>query len=200
MTWARGAQPQPPGGKGPAGAPAWSPFKAVGVLVVAVALGVYLVTLGTGHGASASPVAAHTTSPPKTSPPSTTVPPSTTAPTAATSPTTASSGAQPSATVKVLVANASQTNGIATYFSGKLAAAGWGTLTPVTATTAETTSTIYYATGRQQDALAVAAALGLPSSSVKPIAGVVPVAGITQADIVVVAGNDLAAKVPASSG
>ncbi len=97
----------------------------------------------------------------------------------------------------MLVANASQTNGVAAYYSGKLAAAGWGTLTPTTATTAEASSAIYYATGQQPDARAIAAALGLPSSSVQPRASsIVPVLGATQADVVVVAGNDLAAKVP----
>ncbi len=97
------------------------------------------------------------------------------------------------------MANASQTNGAAAYYSDKLAAAGWGTLTPTTATTAETSSAIYYATGHQQDALAIAAALGLPSSSVHPIASsIVPVLGATQADVVVVAGNDLAANVPSA--
>ncbi len=100
-------------------------------------------------------------------------------------------------TVKVLVANASQTNGVAAYYSGKLAADGWGTLTPTTATTAESSSAIYYASGQRADALTIAAALGVPSSAVQPLASsVVPVVGATQAAVVVVAGNDLAAKVP----
>ena len=201
MTTARGAQPQPPRGGGPESPPAWSLGKAIGVVVVAVALGAYLVALGGGphspasaasHAASTSASAKPSTSQPSTSQPTTSQPPTTSS-----TPSGASSTARPSGTVKVLVANASQTNGVAAYYSGKLAAAGWGTLTPTTATTAEASSAIYYATGQQQDALAIAAALGIPSSSVHPLASsIVPVLSATLADVVVVAGNDLAAKVP----
>ena len=206
MTTARGAQPQPPRGGGPESPPAWSLGKAIGVAVVAVALGAYLVALGGGphspasaasHAASTSAPAKPTTSQPTTSQPTTSQPPTTKPPTTSSTPSGASSTARPSGTVKVLVANASQTNGVAAYYSGKLAAAGWGTLTPTTATTAEASSAIYYATGQQQDALAIAAALGIPSSSVHPLASsIVPVLSATLADVVVVAGNDLAAKVP----
>jgi hypothetical protein len=210
VTTARGAQPKPPRGGGPESPPAWSLGKAIGVVVAAVALGVYLVALGGGPhfpASAASNVAPPTSAKPTTSQPTTSRPttsqPTTSQPTTS-QPTTsqptppgASSTARPSGTVKVLVANASQTNGVAAYYSGKLAAAGWGTLAPTTATTAEASSAIYYATGQQPDARAIAAALGLPSSSVQPRASsIVPVLGATQADVVVVAGNDLAAKVP----
>jgi cytoskeletal protein RodZ len=177
----------------PSGA-AWSPLKAVAVLVVAVALGVYLLSLGDGQRSASPAPTTHSSRPTKSTPPSSTAPP------AKTTPTTSPPAAQPSSTVKILVANASQTNGIAAYYSGKLASAGWGTLTPVTATTAEATSTVYFATGHQTDASAVAEALGLPASAVQPLGGRVPVIGITRADIVVVAGDDLAAKVPSGSG
>ncbi len=206
MTTARGAQPQPPRGGGPESPPAWSLGKAIGVVVVAVALGAYLVALGGGphspasaasHAASTSASAKPSTSQPTTSQPPTSQPTTSQPPTTSSTPSGASSTARPSGTVKVLVANASQTNGVAAYYSGKLAAAGWGTLTPTTATTAEASSAIYYATGQQQDALAIAAALGIPSSSVHPLASsIVPVLSATLADVVVVAGNDLAAKVP----
>lgn len=206
MTTARGAQPQPPRGGGPESPPAWSLGKAIGVAVVAVALGAYLVALGGGphspasaasHAASTSASAKPSTSQPTTSQPPTSQPTTSQPPTTSSTPSGASSTARPSGTVKVLVANASQTNGVAAYYSGKLAAAGWGTLTPTTATTAEASSAIYYATGQQQDALAIAAALGIPSSSVHPLASsIVPVLSATLADVVVVAGNDLAAKVP----
>lgn len=165
------------------------------MLAVAVGLGAYLITLGAGRHPAASattPATTTTTAPPRTTPKST--------PTTTTTTTTAAAGAQPSTSVKVLVANASQTNGIATYYSGKLAAAGWGTLTPVTATTALATSSVFYATGEQRAARAVAAVLGIPSSAVQPFGPVVPVANTAGADVVVVAGDDLASKVPASSG
>jgi LytR cell envelope-related transcriptional attenuator len=163
------------------------------VLAVAIALGAYLIDLGAGHHTPAS--AASTT----TRTTSTTTTTSTTAPT--TTSTTAPAGAHPSATVKVLVANASQTNGVAGYYTSKLSAAGWGTLTAVTATTSESTSTIYYATGQQQNALAVAATVGASSTAVQAIGATthVPLTSTTNADIVVIVGDDLAAKVPASS-
>jgi hypothetical protein len=168
------------------------------VLVVAVALGAYFVDLGKGRPAPAAATTQSTSANTGTQTPPTSTTNSTTNSTTTTT-TAPVGGVQPNRTVKILVANASQTNGIAAYYSGKLSAAGWGTLTPVTATTSETTSTIYYANGRQQDALAVASALGIASGSVQPLGGSVPVLGATQADIVVVAGDDLAAKVPAAT-
>jgi hypothetical protein len=192
--------PQPPGRGAPS--PGWSPLRALLVLAIAVALGAYLIDLGAGHhtpvsGASSSSTTGTTTT--------TTTTTSTTTTTTAgggstTTTTTAPAGVHPSATVKVLVANASQTNGVATYYSQKLATAGWGTLTPVTATTARSTSTIFYAAGQKRDALAVATALGLATSALQPLGGTVPVLSTAGADIVVVAGNDLASKVPAGSG
>lgn len=164
------------------------------MLVVAVALGAYLVDLGNGRPARVAATTQNTSANTGTQTPPTSTPGSTT-----TTTTAPSGGVQPNRTVSILVANASQSNGVAAYYSGKLSAAGWGTLTPVTATTSETTSTIYYASGRQQDALAVASSLGVAASSVQPLGGSVPVLGASQADIVVVAGNDLAAKVPAAT-
>jgi LytR cell envelope-related transcriptional attenuator len=183
---ARGARPT---GRGGPGAPRhWSPLRALVLVAVFVALGAYLIDLGAGRHPPASAASSSSTTTTTTAP---TTPSTTT--------TTAPSGVQPSKTVNVLVANASQTNGIAAYYSGKLAAAGWGTLTPVTATTATATSSVYYATGQQQSAQAVAVSLGVPTSAVQPLGSTVPVASTTGADVVVVAGNDLAAKVPASS-
>ena len=169
------------------------------MLAVAVGLGAYLVVLGGGRYAPASGASRAVTSAraPATASSSPTTSPPTTSPPAS----GASTGAHPSPTVKVLVANASQTNGVAGYYSGKLSAEGWGTLAPITAGTAETSSAAYYASGRQQDALAIAASIGIPSSAVQSLtSSVVPVVGATQADVVVVVGNDLAAKVPAGAG
>lgn len=201
VTSARGVRPQrrPSGSGEPGGAQAWPPLRALVVLVVAVGLGIYLIGLGSGgyapaaSGTIGTPTNVGTRTPPSTTPPSTTPPSSTT--TTAGPPGTA----QPSKTVTVLVANASQTNGVAAYFSSKLSGAGWGTLTPVTAATTESSSAVYYASGRQQDALAVASAVGVSSSSVQPLSGAaVPVAGATRADVVVVAGDDLASTMSSS--
>ncbi len=204
MTTAPGAQPQPPRRGGTPSPPAWSLGKAVAVLAVAVGLGAYLVVLGGGRYAPASGASRAVTSaraPATASSSPTTSPPTTSPPTTSPPASGASTGAHPSPTVKVLVANASQTNGVAGYYSGKLSAEGWGTLAPITAGTAETSSAAYYASGRQQDALAIAASIGIPSSAVQSLtSSVVPVVGATQADVVVVVGNDLAAKVPAGAG
>jgi len=201
VTTPRGAQPL---GRG-APSPGWSPLRALLVLAIAVALGAYLIDLGAGHHTPVSGASSSSTTGTTTITTTTTTTTSTTTTTTAgggstTTTTTAPAGVHPNTTVKVLVANASQTNGVATYYSQKLATAGWGTLTPVTATTARSTSTIFYATGQKRDALAVATALGLPTSAVQPLGGTVPVLSTAGADIVVIAGNDLASKVPAGSG
>lgn len=175
-----------------------SVVKAVALVVAAVALGVYLVQLrppGSAGGSSASGRSPSETSPSGTgtsSGSSTTTSTPTTSPTTTT--TTTAAGAGATKTVKVLVANASQTNGIAAYYTNQLASAGWGTLPPVTALTAKTTSAVYFATGDQRFAQAVASELGVASTSVAALGASTPVQGTTAAQVVVVAGNDLAAK------
>lgn len=160
--------------------------KALAIVVVAVALGVYLLSLGNGHGATATASSLGSTTAS-----------STTTTTAA--PTTTTPPATPSKSVLVLVANASHTTGIATYYSGKLSAAGWGAVTPENATTVVTTSTVYFATGQQANADAVASELGLPVTDVQALGSTVPVVNLAGADVVVVAGVDLASKVPATA-
>jgi hypothetical protein len=166
------------------------------VLAVAVGLGAYLIDLGAGRHAPTSAASSASTSTSTTTSTSTS---STSTTTSTTTTTTVPSGAQPSKAVKVLVANASETNGIATYYAQKLASAGWGTLTPVTATTTVSSSSVYYASGEQPAARSVAAELGIPSSAVEALGSTVIVASTTGAGVVVVAGDDLAAEVPASS-
>lgn len=174
---------EPKGPRGPLSYP-----RALAIVVVAVALGAYLLSIGPGHGAAA--------------PPPTTTP--TTAPPASTTTTTApgksgSAATKPSTAVKVLVANASETNGVAGYYTSQLASAGWGTLTAVTADTVETTSSVYYASGQQANAEAVASELHVASSAVQPLGSTVPLSSTTGADVVVIAGEDLAAKVPTTT-
>jgi hypothetical protein len=102
--------------------------------------------------------------------------------------------------VKVLVANASTTNGVAAGYSTALQHAGWTVLPPVTAKPpAEATSSVYYATNKRSDADAVAAALGVPASAVLPVSPATPVAVTTGADVIVLVGSDLAAKTPPST-
>ena len=189
MSEARG-EARPPGG----GGRQFSATRAAILLVIAVALGVYLIALGEPArkklASVRSPSATHS-SPPTTGPPTTTT---TTAPSSG----VPSGGTAPTSAVKVLVANASQTNGVAAYYSGTLSSAGWGMLTPVTALTTESSSSVYYATGEQGAAETVAASLGVPSGSVQALStSAVPLASTTGADVVVVAGDDLASKMPA---
>lgn len=173
---------EPKGPRGPLSYP-----RALAIVVVGIALGAYLLSLGPGHGAAAPP----------TTSTSTTVPPAST--TTTTAPGTGSTGTKPSTAVKVLVANASETNGIAGYYTSQLASAGWGTLTAVTADTLETTSTVYYASGQQANAALVASELHVASSAVQPLGSTVPLSATTGADVVVIAGEDLAAKVPTTT-
>jgi hypothetical protein len=97
------------------------------------------------------------------------------------------------------VANGSHTNGAAGYYTGKLAADGWGTLTAVSALTAFSTSSVWYGSGQKSSADAVATELGVPTSAVQPIGPDTPAPGATAADVVVVVGDDLAAKVPTTT-
>jgi hypothetical protein len=109
-----------------------------------------------------------------------------------TAPTTTTT-TEPHGSVTVLVANATQANGLAAHYSTALQAGGWNMETPTDASTTEATSTVYYAAGQQGSADAIATALGLKSSAVAPLTAQVPVPGATGIDVVVVVGSDLVA-------
>jgi hypothetical protein len=116
---------------------------------------------------------------------STTTPPTTTSP----APTVAPS------TIKVLVANGTNTNGAATTVSSLLSGKGFSTLMPVNALTV-VRATQVYAIGPAAAAAAteVAQALGLAPSSVQPASQPVPVASTVGATVVVVVGPDLTSR------
>lgn len=179
---AHGGGPDARGGNGAGGGNGAA--KAVVLAVVGVVLGVLLLQAGQGHPSGSA------TSPP-TSSTTTTVPVKGT--------TTTTTAAAPSQAVKVLVANASNTDGVAAYYTSKLSGAGWGTLTPTTATTEVTTSAVYYASGQQAAATAIAKTLGLDASVVQALGTQTPVQDTTGADVVVVVGNDLAAQMAPST-
>lgn len=86
----------------------------------------------------------------------TTVPPPTTAP------------AKAPKDVKVIVANASDVNGAAGNAKKVLDPAGYNMLAPANAAKVGETS-VYFATGYEADAAAVAAALALPATTLKPM-------------------------------
>lgn len=164
--------------------------KALAVVVVALAIGIYLMQLGGGPAVArvAAPSPAASTAPAgsaSTPAPTTTVP--------------AATAGAPNAAVKVLVANASQTTGVAAYYTHALATDGWGTLTPTTALTVESTATVDYQPGQEASAAEVASELGLPSSAVAAVSAATPVDLTPAADVVVVVGLNLAAQAPATA-
>jgi len=153
--------------------------RALAVVVVAVVLGV-LALRATPQRASTLPPSTVTTTVPRVVPTTTTT--------------------VPHRDVKVLVANASTTNQVAAGYSTVLQQAGWTVLAPVTAKPPpRATSSVYYASGRRDEALAVAAAFGLPASAVLPLSSATPVSNVDGADVVLVVGSDLAAKTPPST-
>jgi hypothetical protein len=101
--------------------------------------------------------------------------------------------------VKALVANGTQTSGLAARVSAKLQSAGYSVLPVVNATQQVTTSAVYYASGSTAAATEVASALGLTSAAVHPLSSSAPVSSADGASVVVVAGPDLASRFPASS-
>jgi hypothetical protein len=105
----------------------------------------------------------------------------------------------PASAVKVLVANGSTTTGAATFFANELKSDGWSTLTPVTATTHVSASSVYFAAGQEAAAKKVATQLGLKVGVVQALSSSVPVSGATAADVVVVVGPDLGTQATSSS-
>ncbi len=153
-----------------------SPVRAVVVIAVFVVAAVVLVAIGTRpptNGEAAPPAASTTTS--------TTAPPA-----VATTTTTEAPG-----TVSVLVANATQQNGLAAHYAALLATKGWALKTPNDAATTVATSAVYYTAGHQGSAETVAAQLGIPVADVLPLTSAVPVPGATGNDVVVVIGANL---------
>ena len=177
-------------------------------MVVAVALGIYLVQLGGGKpgvpvsSSTRAATAPSSTGKARTASPTTS---STTSPTASSSPAqsaaspSATAGAKPSAAVKVLVANASHTTGVAAYYSKVLTNDGWGALSPVNALTVVSTAIVAYQPGQQAAAGEIASELGLPATSVAAVSAATPVNVTPSAGVVVVVGLNLAAKAPATA-
>jgi hypothetical protein len=152
-----------------------SPVRAVLVIAVFVVAAALLVAIGTRpptNGEAAPPVATTTTTAPRVAPTTTT--------------TTEAPG-----TVSVLVANATQQNGLAAHYTAVLAAKGWAVKTPNDAATTVATSAVYYAAGHQGSAETVAGQLGVAAADVLPLTSAVPVPGATGNDVVVVIGADL---------
>jgi hypothetical protein len=175
--------------------------RAAVVLVVFVVAVAVLVAVGT-RSTPTTPSSAQTTS--TTAAPAGGSTTTTAAAAAATSSTTTSTTARhghgatttttttPHASVSVVVANATNTNGLAAHFSTVIGAGGWKMGTPIDASTTEATSTVYYAAGQQAAAQSIASTIGVKPAQVQPLTTAAPVAGVTGTDVVVVIGQDLA--------
>jgi len=100
----------------------------------------------------------------------------------------------PRSSVKVLVANGTSVAGAAGRYTQLLSGQGWATQAPVNASSTVSASSVYYASGQQASASAIASSLGLSSANVQPLTASVPVAGTGGVGIVLVVGPDLAAQ------
>ncbi|MGH9028418.1 MAG: LytR C-terminal domain-containing protein [Acidimicrobiales bacterium] len=119
--------------------------------------------------------------------------PSTTAPgrSSATPPTTAPAASS----IHVLVANGTSVNGVAGSVTTFLGGKGFQTLTATNSQTALSSSEIFFTSaGSTADANEVASALGLPSSVIQAASSPAPVSSTSGAEVVVVAGQDLASR------
>jgi hypothetical protein len=107
---------------------------------------------------------------------------------------TVDTGLTPPASVTVLVVNATGVEGLAGTISDQLeTGSGYTMLPPTNAVegTSGATSVVYYASGSDTAARGVASALGLDPNGVLPIPDPPPVADVTGADVLVLAGDDL---------
>jgi hypothetical protein len=157
-----------------------APVRAFVVLVIFVVAAIALVAIGTRPTVSGDAAT-----------PTTTTPTTTAAGGSKTAPTTTTTTTVPHSSVTVVVANATQSNGLAAHYSSALTAQGWAVQAPVDAATTEATSTVYYAAGEQAAAASIAGTLGLKPTAVAPLTTAVPVTGASGDDVVVVVGSDL---------
>jgi cytoskeletal protein RodZ len=100
----------------------------------------------------------------------------------------------PHSSVSVVVANGTSTTGLAAKTSATIGAGGWAMQTPLDANTSEATSAVYYAAGQQQAAASIATTIGVAPTAVLPLTSATPVTYPPNTDVVVVVGQDIAAK------
>lgn len=163
--------------------------RGVALLAVAVAIGIVLLNAAddepsrqvTAGGDSATPTSA---------PETTTTLPATTSTTLA---------ARVPKDVKVLSANGTDVKGAARRATDALRAAGFNVLAPVDADTSVTASAVYFGSGFEREAQAVASSLGLGAAVVKAMPTPPPVPDIRGANVVVVVGPETAARLTTST-
>lgn len=121
--------------------------------------------------------------------------------TAAVEPSTTSTtvvAARPPAEVKVLTLNATDVRGAAGAANSVAKDAGFNVLAPSDAPRGTATA-VYFTTTFEAEAGAVAAALGLSPTVVQPLPMPPPAPDLKSADVVVIVGADLAARVVSST-
>lgn len=112
--------------------------------------------------------------------------------------TTTTTTTIPPSTVQVAVFNASEVNGVARSVSNELHPAGWNLLTPSNASETVTASRVYYLAGYRAPAVAIASSLQIPVTAVIPYSSAAPISSMGTAQVAVVVGPDLAARVSAA--
>jgi hypothetical protein len=162
-----------------------------GVLLVAVAVVIGVLLMPSGTRPPLAVVTSRT---------SASVGSSTTTPTHPSTPKTTTTTVPGPQMIHVLVANATTVNGMAGAITTFLGGKGFQTLTAVNATTALSSSQIYYTSGGSAaDATVVATSLGLPGAVIQPASSPPPVASSAGASVVVIAGQDLVSRFAPSS-
>jgi uncharacterized membrane protein len=174
-----------PGGPAPSGY-----LRGVGVVIVAVVIGALLMP-----SATRAPLDVKTAS--ASTPPSSTTP--TTAPRAGSTTTTLATIVPGASSIHVLVANGTSITALAAGASTYLRSRGFLTLGATNSTTKVTGTQVYAVSGPSSSATSVVEALGLAASAIQPTSAVAPVQSTAGANVVVIAGPDLARLAPAST-
>ncbi len=112
-------------------------------------------------------------------------------PTVSVLPPTTSRAARPADQVRVVVANASDIDGLAGRTTTFLTNNGYNALSPMDASRAMDNSQVLYRADFEPEARTIAQLLGLPGSAVKALDDNAPVPDTRGADVVVAAGGDV---------
>jgi len=182
---AAGPVSKPPGRAREGATDSSASVRGIVLLVVALILGIFILNKTQGGGTATS----------VSSQPKTTTTKATKGVTTSTPPSTRAVR-QPAA-IKVLAANGSGVAGLGSKTGDRLTAAGYNSLAPANTTTDVSTSVVEFTPGFDLESFFVAKALGLPDSSVKPLAPDIPVVDTKGADIIVLVGPDLDVSTPA---
>ena len=167
------------------------------LLVVATLIGLALLHRGSGGGGNGGLVVAGgntTATSPGTTPSSQFAPPGSTN-------TSSTQAVRAKSDIKVLVANGTGTAGLAGTVSTSLRTKGYNTLASTNSSQKVTATVIYFAPTYDADAIVMAGLLGLPPTAAKPMPSTaqLPVAALNGANILVIAGPDLASTSTATS-